>query len=105
MRETDRLSREDKAKKLISTSQAKIKNILAVDRKLQRSTAKKADTRRKILLGVVMQGMIKSGGYSSATFEQMLNDYLVTDNDRELCREYFAECSGKLENVLIHPAN
>ena len=99
MRTTDRLSRTEKAKKLISTSEAKIQNILAVDRKLQRTTAKKAETRRKILLGVMMQGMIKSGGYSAATFDEMLNDYFGNDNDRELCREYFAECSQKLENV------
>lgn len=91
---TDRLlSREEKAKKLIATSEAKIKNILAVDRKLQRTANKKAETHRKILLGVVMQGLIKSGGYSSATFDEMLNDYLVTDDDRNLCREYFSKHS------------
>ena len=95
MRTTDRLSRTEKAKKLISTSEAKIQNILAVDRKLQRTTAKKAETRRKILLGVMMQGMIKSGGYSATNFEQMLGDYLSNDNDRNICREYFVEHSAK----------
>ena len=94
MRKTDRLlSRTEKAKKLIANSEAKIQNILAVDRKLQRTTAKKAETRRKILLGVMMQALIKSGGYSAANFEQMLGDYLSNDNDRELCRQYFADCS------------
>lgn len=94
MHDTDRLlSRTEKAKKLIATSEAKIKNILAVDRKLQRTETKKADTRRKILLGIMMQGLIKNSGYSAATFEQMLNDYLVTDTDRNICREYFSKYS------------
>lgn len=93
---TDRLlSRTEKAKKIISTSEAKIQNILAVDRKLQRTATKKAETRRKILLGVLMQGLIKSGDYSAANFEQMLNDYLSNDNDRDICRDYFADCSAK----------
>lgn len=89
------LSREDKAKKLISNSTAKIQNILAVDRQLQRTANKKAETHRKILLGVMMQGLIKSGDYSAANFDQMLNDYLANDNDRNICREYFVEHSGK----------
>lgn len=96
MRTTDRLSsREEKVKKLIATSEAKIQNILAVDRKLQRTANKKAETRRKILLGVIMQGLIKNGGYSSATFDAMLGDYLSNDNDRDICREYFMDHSQK----------
>jgi hypothetical protein len=62
-----------------------IKKIKAKENSQQR----KLDTRRKILLGVVLQGMIADGVISANIFDKALDNYLMVDKDRELLDAYF----------------
>lgn len=55
----------------------------------EREKLRKEETRDKILLGVVLQGMIKDGRIPAKFFEESLETYITTDKDRDRCDAYF----------------
>ncbi len=85
--EVRKLSRLEREREKIRIAQKNIDEILAVEKEKQR----KQDTRDKILLGVMLQGMIADGTISTEVFEKALEKYLTNDKDRDRCDAYFDE--------------
>ena len=85
--EVKKLSRLEREQEKIRIAQINIDRILA-DKKEKQD---KHDTHRKILLGVVLQGMIADGAVSSDLFDRSLEKYLTREKERELCDAYFDE--------------
>jgi hypothetical protein len=85
--EVRKLSRLEREQEKIRIAQKNIDEILAVEKEKQR----KQDTRDKILLGVMLQGMIADGTISTEVFEKALEKYLTNDKDRDRCDTYFDE--------------
>jgi hypothetical protein len=83
--EVKKLSRLEREREKIRVAQENINRLLASEKEKQR----KQDTRDKILLGVMLQGMIADGVISTDVFETALEKYLVNDKDRERCDAYF----------------
>ena len=50
---------------------------------------RKLETRDKILLGVMFQGLIAEGAISTQMFEGAMEKYLTKDKERECCDAYF----------------
>jgi hypothetical protein len=50
---------------------------------------RKLETRDKILLGVMFQGLIAEGAISTQVFEGAMEKYLKQEKDRERCDAYF----------------
>jgi len=84
-----KLSRLERERKKLEDAKAAINQILAVEK----SKHRKEETRDKILLGVIIQGMIADGQISSGLFEESLEKYITTDRDRERCDAYFEKHS------------
>jgi hypothetical protein len=50
---------------------------------------RKEETRDKILLGVMFQGLIAEGAISTQVFEGAMEKYLKYEKDRDRCDAYF----------------
>jgi hypothetical protein len=67
-----------------------------IDEQLKKALAqesaknRKLETRDKILLGVMLQGMVADGVISAELFERAILKYLKNDKDRNRCNSYFA---------------
>jgi hypothetical protein len=85
--EVRKLSRLEREREKIRIAQKNIDEILAANKEEQR----KQDTRDKVLLGVMLQGMIADGTISTELFEKALEKYLKNDKDRDRCDTYFDE--------------
>lgn len=83
--EVRKLSRLEREQEKIRIAQKNIDEILADNKEKQR----KQDTRDKVLLGVMLQGMIVDGTISTELFEKALEKYLKNDKDRDRCDTYF----------------
>jgi tRNA A58 N-methylase Trm61 len=83
--EVRKLSRLEREQEKIRIAQKNIDEILADNKEKQR----KQDTRDKVLLGVMLQGMIVDGAISTELFEKALEKYLKNDKDRDRCDTYF----------------
>jgi hypothetical protein len=83
--EVRKLSRLEREQEKVRIAQKNIDEILAANKKEQR----KQDTRDKVLLGVMLQGMIADGTISTELFEKALEKYLKNDKDRDRCDTYF----------------
>ena len=84
--EERKLSRLEREQEKIRVAQTNIDRILAGEKEKQ----DKHDTHRKILLGVVLQGMIADGSVSSDLFDRSLEKYLTKEKERELCNRPLA---------------
>jgi hypothetical protein len=93
--EVRKLSRLEREQEKIRIAQTNIDKILAAEKEKQ----SKQDTRDKILLGVMLQGMIADGAISTELFEKALEQYLKNDKDRERCDTYFDEHRPKGKKV------
>jgi hypothetical protein len=93
--EVRKLSRLEREREKIRIAQKNIDDILATQKEKQ----SKQDTRDKILLGVMLQGMIVDGAISTDLFEKALEKYLKNDKDRERCDAYFDEHRPKGKKV------
>jgi hypothetical protein len=83
--EVRKLSRLEREREKIRIAQKNIDEILTANKEEQR----KQDTRDKVLLGVMLQGMIADGTISTELFEKALEKYLKNDKDRDRCDTYF----------------
>jgi len=93
--EVKKLSRLEREQEKIRIAQTNIDKILATEKEKQR----KQDTRDKILLGVMFQGLIAEGTISTELFEKTLDKHLTNDKDRERCDAYFDLHRPKSQNV------
>ena len=59
----------------------------------EREKLRKGETRDKILLGVILQGMIADGKIPAKLFEESLEKYITVDKDRDRCDAYFEKHS------------
>jgi hypothetical protein len=82
-----KLTRVEREREKIRVAQNNINLLLAADKEKQ----EKLNTRDKILLGVVLQGMIADGRVSSESFKQSIETYITSKKDRERCDIYFQE--------------
>lgn len=65
----------------------------------EREKLRKEETRDKILLGVILQGMIADGQIPAKLFEESLEKYITADRDRARCDAYFEKHSTWKPNV------
>ncbi|MEO0014694.1 MAG: hypothetical protein RLZZ535_3083 [Cyanobacteriota bacterium] len=86
MSENARLS---KIEEQIQQLRARASQIKAVEK----GKLRKEETRDKILLGVILQGMIADGRISAKLFEESLEKYITTDKDRDRCDAYYEKHS------------
>jgi hypothetical protein len=93
--EIKKLSRLEREREKIRVAQENINRLLAAEKDKQR----KQNTRDKILLGVILQGMIADNAISTEMFEKALDKYLTNDKDRERCAAYFDEHRPKGKKV------
>jgi hypothetical protein len=93
--EVRKLSRLEREQEKVRIAQKNIDDILAANKEKQR----KQDTRDKVLLGVMLQGMIADGVISTEVFEKALEKYLKNDKDRDRCDAYFDEHRPKGKKV------
>ena len=56
----------------------------------EKSKARKLETRRKILLGVICEKLIANDQIDNETITNAINSYLTTDRDRDLIKNYLA---------------
>jgi hypothetical protein len=82
-----KLTRLEREREKIRVAQNNINLLLATDKEKQ----EKLNTRDKILLGVVLQGMIADGRVSSESFKQSIETYITSKKDKERCDIYFQE--------------
>jgi hypothetical protein len=54
------------------------------------SKKRKIDTRRKILFGVMLEKLIAEGQIDNETITKAIENYLTTDRDRDLIKNYLA---------------
>jgi hypothetical protein len=97
--EDRKLSRLEREQRKLDLAQANIDKILATEKKKK----EKEDTNRKILLGVVCQGLIADGLISAEQFDRALVKYLHRDRDREKCNVYFDSHSPKVNPTSLRP--
>ena len=86
--EVKKLSRLEREQEKVRIAQTNIDKILATEKEKQR----KYDTRRKVLLGVILQGMIAEGRIPDKLFNEFLEKYL-TERDRSVFDGYLQEFS------------
>jgi hypothetical protein len=86
-----KLTRLEREREKIRVAQNNINLLLAADKEKQ----EKLNTRDKILLGIILQGMIADGRVSSESFKQSIETYITSKKDRERCDVYFQEHSPK----------
>lgn len=82
-----KLSRIERQQQKVLAEKAKLDKLVAAEKEKSR----KSDTRDKILLGVIFQGLIADGLVSADRFEQYLDKYLTNDRDKDRCDAYYAE--------------
>ena len=56
----------------------------------ENSKAQKIETRRKILLGIMFEKLIAEGQIENKIIIEAINNYLKTDRDRDLIKNYLA---------------
>lgn len=84
-----KLSRIERQQQKVLEEKAKLDKLVAAEKEKSR----KSDTRDKILLGVIMQGLIADGLVSADRFEGYLEKYLTNDRDKDRCDAYYEKHS------------
>ena len=59
----------------------------------EKEKLRKGETRDKILLGVILQGMIADGRFSPKVFEDCVESYITAEKDHERCDAYYEKHS------------
>ena len=75
--------------KILQEQKEKIEKQLKQALTIENTKNRKLETRDKILLGVMFQGLIAEGAISTQVFEGAVEKYLKGDKDRERCDTYF----------------
>ena len=79
-----KMSRLEREQEKIRIAQANIDRLLATEKEKQR----KQDTRRKVLLGTMLQRMIADGIVRAETFTKY--SQTMTNRDKQVVEEYWA---------------
>lgn len=81
--EVRKLSRLEREQEKVRIAQVNINRLLATEREEQR----KLETRQKVLLGVMLQGMIADGVVKAETFTKY--SQTLTNRDRKIVEGYW----------------
>jgi hypothetical protein len=84
---------------ILKEQKEKIEEQLKQALTVENAKTRKEETRDKILLGVIFQGLIAEGAISTEVFEGAMNKYLKSDKDRERCDTYFDRHCPKSDEV------
>lgn len=68
----------------------KIENRIKQIQAKETAQKRKLDTRRKILFGVIFEGLIAEGRVKEETINRAIEKHLTSDRDRELVKNYLA---------------
>lgn len=82
-------SENPKLEKLLE-QRGKIENRIKQIQAKETAQKRKLDTRRKILFGVMFEGLITDGRVKEETISRAIEQHLTTDRDRELVRNHLA---------------
>lgn len=82
-------SENPKLEKLLE-QRGKIENRIKQIQAKETAQKRKLDTRRKILFGVMFEGLITDGRVKEETINRGIEQHLTTDRDRELVKNYLA---------------
>lgn len=82
-------SENPKLEKLLE-QRGKIENRIKQIQAKETAQKRKLDTRRKILFGVIFEGLIVNDWIKDETINRAIDEYLTTDRDRELVKNYLA---------------
>lgn len=84
---------------ILKEQKEKIEEQLKQALTVENAKNRKEETRDKILLGVMFQGLIAEGAISTQVFEGAMEKYLKSDKDRERCDTYFERYCPKSDRV------
>ena len=84
---------------ILQEQKEKIEKQLKQALTIENTKNRKLETRDKILLGVMFQGLIAEGAISTEVFEGAMDKYLKSDKDGERCNAYFKEHCPKNDEV------
>lgn len=82
-------SENPKLEKLLE-QRGKIENRIKQIQTKETAQKRKLDTRRKILFGVMFEGLIAEDRIREEIISRAVGEYLTTDRDRELVKNYLA---------------
>ena len=88
--------------KILQEQKEKIEKQLKQALTIENTKNRKLETRDKILLGVMFQGLIAEGAISTQVFEGAMDKYLTRDSSRERCDAYFEQHrfqAGEIEST------
>jgi hypothetical protein len=69
----------------------KIENRIKRIQAKENAQKRKLDTRRKILFGVIFKGLIADDLITEETINRAIGEYLTSDRDRDLVKNYLAK--------------
>ena len=84
---------------ILKEQKEKIEEQLKQALTVENTKNRKEETRDKILLGVMFQGLIAEGAISTQVFEGAMDKYLKSEKDRERCNDYFKKHCPKNDEV------
>jgi hypothetical protein len=82
-------SENPKLEKLLE-QRGKIENRIKQIQAKENAQKRKLDTRRKILFGVMFEGMLADNRVKEKTINSAIDGYLKNDRDRDLIKNYVA---------------
>jgi large subunit ribosomal protein L7/L12 len=85
------MSSENPRLEKLLEQRGKIENRIKQIQAKENAQKRKLDTRRKILLGVIFEGLITDGLIKEQTINRAIDQYLKTDRDRDLVKNYLAK--------------
>lgn len=83
-------SENPKLEKLLE-QRGKIENRIKQIQAKENAQKRKLDTRRKILFGVMFERLIAEDRITEETITRAIGEYLTTDRDRDLVKNYLAK--------------
>ena len=77
---------DEKSRSINNKKKARVEKILNQIEARQSTNKRTIETRKKILLGAMLEEWVRTGEIEQSTFDQGLDRYLVRKRDRELFR-------------------
>jgi hypothetical protein len=84
------MSSENPRLEKLLEQRGKIENRIKQIHAKETAQKRKLDTRRKILFGVMFEGLIAEGRIREETINRAIEKHLTSDRDRELVRNHLA---------------
>jgi hypothetical protein len=84
------MSSENPRLEKLLEQKGKIENRIKQIQAKENAQKRKLDTRRKILFGVIFEGLIADDLITEETINRAIGEYLTSDRDRDLVKNYLA---------------